>query len=170
MGTGRSSVVISTSHKNAGGPGSRWKTSSSETTSIRLPRISKGTGTALCVGHGNGGLQSSPETKRGCAISAMSRITKPPSQFLGTRRFPDVEDHHDVSEVAVDCRRAVDIVAVEIEAVHTLPSSLPTRDLTRTIRRADVVDTEAASVFAGEALVGDLVIDDHQALCDADFV
>ena len=68
-GTGRSSIVMSTNHRNAGGPGNRCITSSSATIRILRPAISNGIGTALWVGHGNGGDQSRPEMNFGFDIS-----------------------------------------------------------------------------------------------------
>src|SRR3989475_7187548 len=53
---------------------------SSVTTRTRRPRSGNGIGRVVCVGAGNGGLQSSPETSRGVAGSSMSRMTKPPCQ------------------------------------------------------------------------------------------
>src|SRR5437773_9053083 len=58
-GTGRVSSVISTSQRNDGGPGASFATSSSVTTRTRRPRSGNGIGRVVCVGAGNGGLQSS---------------------------------------------------------------------------------------------------------------
>ena len=79
-GTGRASSVMSTSQRNDGGLGSSLATSSSLTTITRRPCSAKGTGSAVWVGQAKGGLQSSPETRRGRLMSSMSRITKPPCQ------------------------------------------------------------------------------------------
>ena len=56
------------------------QSSSSATSMTFRPCSGNGTGSAVWVGVRNGGLQSSPETKRGFAISSMSRMTKPPCQ------------------------------------------------------------------------------------------
>ena len=79
-GTGRSSWVMSTTQRNAGGPANCGITSSSATSRILRPPISNGTGIALWVGVGNGGDQSRPETNFGFDMSSMSMMTKPPSQ------------------------------------------------------------------------------------------
>src|SRR5829696_4310825 len=74
-GTGRSSWVMSTTHRNAGGPSNWCITSSSATNRILRPPISNGTGIAECVGQGNGGDQSRPETNFGFDMSEMSMMT-----------------------------------------------------------------------------------------------
>src|SRR5208282_2795105 len=59
---------------------------------------------------------------------------------------------------------------VKVEAVDTLAGRLPTENLARTLRRADVVDAQAAAIVAGLPFVEDLAVEDHQALADAHFV
>jgi hypothetical protein len=79
-GTGRSSCVMSTTQRKAGGPANWCMTSSSATRRIFRPAISNGIGTAEWVGHGYGGDQSRPETNFGFDMSSMSMMTKPPCQ------------------------------------------------------------------------------------------
>ena len=80
-GVGRVSSEMSTSQRNAGTPGAIRITSSSATSSTRRPWSGKGMGSAVWVGVLNGGLQSTPDTKRGLPMSSMSRMTKPPCQY-----------------------------------------------------------------------------------------
>ena len=58
---------MSTIQRKAGEDGSSRTTSSSATSMMRRPRTGNGTGNAVWVGQGNGGLQSSPEMNFGLA-------------------------------------------------------------------------------------------------------
>src|SRR6185503_15396877 len=69
----------------------------------------------------------------------------PAADLAGPRRILQVQDHHDVADVAVHLRGDVGVAAVEGEAVHARAAALPERDLARLARRGHVVDHEAAA-------------------------
>jgi len=78
-GTGFIGDIHEPKEGRRGWPGSRT-TSSSRDQHHAAARRRNGTGRAVCVGQGNGGLQSNPETNFGWVMSSMSRMTKPPCQ------------------------------------------------------------------------------------------
>src|SRR5262249_10268080 len=53
-----------------------------------------------------------------------------------------VEDHHDVADVAVHLRRDVGVATVEGEAMHAGAATLPESDLARPARLGYVKDAE----------------------------
>src|SRR5712671_5506358 len=55
----------------------------------------------------------------------------PAPDLLRMRRILQIEDAHDVADVTFEGRRAVEIAAVEVEAVHAGAARLPARDLAR---------------------------------------
>ena len=64
----------------------------------------------------------------------------PAPDLLRPRRIVQIEDHHDVADVAVHLGGDVGVAPVEGEAVHARAAALPERDLARPARVGDVVD------------------------------
>ena len=75
----------------------------------------------------------------------------------------EVEDHHDVADVALGRGRDVGEAAVEIEAVHAAARSRHLRSALAGWAR-DVVDRKAAAELGGAAVAEPLVVDDHDAV------
>src|SRR5215471_13482919 len=93
----------------------------------------------------------------------------PLAHELGARRILEVDDADDVAEIAVHFRRAVDVTAIEGEAMH--PAAGEARDALRIGRTADVVDLEpAAKVRVLAADRKDFAIDEHHAVFDPHLV
>src|SRR5262249_463372 len=88
----------------------------------------------------------------------------PAADFDGLRRVGEVEDHHDVADIALDGRRDVGVAAVEVIAVDALAVRLPLRDKLRLGRPRHVADAEAAAEPGGRGLPRALVVDDHDAV------
>ena len=101
----------------------------------------------------------------------------PAADFLGLRRILQVEDHHDVADIAVHRRRDVGIAAVEVEAMHAARivrpgrvGRLPVRDQFRLCRVRHVVDAEPAVKTLGQDLAArhlrpkDLTVGDHDVV------
>jgi hypothetical protein len=89
----------------------------------------------------------------------------PAPNLLRACRVLQVEDTHDVADVALEGRRAVEIAAVEVEAVHAGAAGLPARDLARLRRIAHIIDPESAAPVRRRLAHG-LVVHHHQAVCD----
>src|SRR5712671_5152763 len=87
----------------------------------------------------------------------------PAPDLLRARRVLQIEDTHDIAEIAFERRRAVEITSVEIVAMHPGAGGFPARDLARLGRVADVVHAEAAAPTA-RRLAGSFVIDHHDAV------
>src|SRR4029079_16869041 len=68
----------------------------------------------------------------------------PLADELGLRRVLQVEDAHDVADIAFEGRRAIQIAPVEGETVHAGPDRFPARDRFGLRWIADVVDAKAA--------------------------
>ena len=93
----------------------------------------------------------------------------PAADFFRPLRLLKVDDRHDVAEIAVELRRAVDVAAVERESVHA--ARRPGRDVARRRRLDDVEDFEAAAEL--RILAPDrenFPVDQHDAVLDADLV
>src|SRR5262245_23638915 len=82
--------------------------------------------------------------RRLAAGGPLPRHVPVPDQF-GLGRVLQVEDAHDVADIAFERRRAVEIAAVEREAVHAGADRLPARDRLRLRRIAHVVNAKAAA-------------------------
>src|SRR5262245_10654951 len=95
----------------------------------------------------------------------------PAAHFLGPARIGQIEDQHDVADVAVHLGRDVGVAAIDGEAVPARAAATPARDRARTDPRRDVVDTEPARWIGrrGLAAVG-LAVHEHQAVGRADLV
>ena len=61
-------------------------------------------------------------------------------------RVLEVEDHHDVAEIAVELGRQIGVAAVEGEAVHAGAVALPIADFDRFARIGNVEDAEPAAL------------------------
>ena len=95
----------------------------------------------------------------------------PAADLERLRRIGEIEDHHDVADIAFHRRRDVGVAAVEIEAVHAAADRAPFGDQLRCGGLGDVVDVDpAAEVVSGSALAELLVIDDHDAVGDTHLV
>src|SRR5207302_11428398 len=93
----------------------------------------------------------------------------PLADQFGPRRILEVDDADDVAEIAVHLRRAVDVAAVEGEAMH--PAARKARDAFRIGRTTDIVDLEpAAKVRVLAADRKDFAIDEHHAVFDPHLV
>src|SRR5262249_53460256 len=93
----------------------------------------------------------------------------PLAHELGARRIPEVDDADDVAEIAVHFRRAVNVAAIEGEAMH--PAAGKARDALRIGRTADIVDLKpAAKVRSLAADRKDFAIDEHHAVFDPHLV
>ena len=85
----------------------------------------------------------------------------PPAPDLpGPRRIVQIQDHHDIADVAVHLGGDVGVAPVEGEAVHPRAATFPERDLARPARVGDVVDHEAAA-HPGRRLVRGLGLAVH---------
>ncbi len=102
-----------------------------------------------------------PRPGRRLAASGPLPRHPPAPDFLRLRRIVEVQDHHDVADVAVHLGGDVGVAPVEGEAVHARAAALPERDLARPARVGDVVDHEAAA-DAGRGLVRGLGLAVHQ--------
>ncbi len=115
-----------------------------------------------CRGCDNRGASSSRTDGRPCAAGGGSAARgppprgwsrRPPSTAPGSTSAPlpragrilEVEDHHDVADVALGGRRDVGVAAVEIEAVHALAEGAPLAEELRAGRRRHIVDAETAA-------------------------
>lgn len=96
----------------------------------------------------------------------------PAAHFLRVRWVGQVDDHHDVADVAFRGGRDVRVAAVEVEPVHALPLGLPAGDEPRAVALADVVDAEAAlELGRGPAIeLVHLVVGDHDVAGHAHLV
>ena len=96
----------------------------------------------------------------------------PAADLLRPRRVGEIEDHHDVADVALGRRRDVGVAAVEGEAVHALAGGAPLGDEVRLGGVRNVVDAEPAAEAVGvvAAAAEALVIDQHDAVRGADLV
>ena len=81
-----------------------------------------------------------------------------------------VEDHHDVADIAFGGGRDIGVAAVEVVAVHALARRHPLGNLLRVTRLADVVDGEPASEILRAARAELLVVDDHHAVLNPHLV
>src|SRR5499425_2426597 len=66
----------------------------------------------------------------------------PAPDLLRVRGIHQIEDHHDVADVAVHLRRDVGVAAVEGEAMHAGPAALPEGELAGAARLRHVEDAE----------------------------
>src|SRR2546429_638195 len=95
--------------------------------------------------------------------SSATSITRRPRGIL------EVDDADDVAEMPVHFRGAVDVAAIEGEAMH--PAAGEARDALRIGRTADIVDLEPAAkarVLASDRK--DFAIDEHHAVFDPHLV
>ena len=76
----------------------------------------------------------------------------------------EVEDHHDIADVAFDRRRDVGVAAVEIEAMHAAADGRPFGDQLRLARPRNVVDRDTAADLAAAGFAELLMIDDHDVV------
>src|SRR6516162_275245 len=76
----------------------------------------------------------------------------------------EIEDHHDVADIALGRRRQVGVAAIEIVAVHTAAGRAPLGDQLRRAGARDVIDPDAPAELGRSALAQPLVVDDHDAL------
>ena len=89
----------------------------------------------------------------------------PPAPDLArTGRIGEIEDHHDVADIAFRRRRQVGVAAVEIVAMHAASGSAPFGDRLRIARARDVVDRDPAAELGRAGLTELLVVDDHDAV------
>ena len=89
----------------------------------------------------------------------------PPSPDLARAGgIGEIQDHHDIADVALDGRRDVGVASVEIEAVHAAAGRAPFADQLRIARPRDVVDRDSSAELGDAALSELLVIDDHDAV------
>ena len=95
----------------------------------------------------------------------------PAADFFGLRGVGEIEDHHDVADVALDRGRDVGVAAVEGEAVHALAGGAPLGDEVRRGGVRDIVDAEPAAEAVGVVAAAEaLVVDQHDAVGGADLV
>src|SRR4030095_8442032 len=99
----------------------------------------------------------------GRLLAARRPLTRhPPAPYLlRPRRIVEVEDHHDVADVAIHLGRDVGGPAIEAEAVDPSAAALPEGDLARSLRLSDVVDDEPAG-HPGRRLLRGLRLAVHQ--------
>jgi len=76
----------------------------------------------------------------------------------------EIEDQHDVADIAFGCRREVGIAAIEIETMHTTAGRAPFRDQLRLARPAHIVNSDAAAEVVRAPLSDLLVIHEHDAM------
>jgi hypothetical protein len=94
----------------------------------------------------------------------------PSADFDRTGRIGEIEDHHDIADIAFDGRRDIGVTAVEIVAVHAAPGGAPLADRFRRARARDVIDSDAAAEVSRPVLADPLVVDDHEAVRHAHLV
>jgi hypothetical protein len=94
----------------------------------------------------------------------------PAPDFLGTGRILQIEDHHDIADIAFGSGRDIGVAAVKIVAVHPFAVGAPFADQMRPRRRRHVVDSEAAAEPGIAVLALPLMVDDHNAVGDAHLV
>jgi len=73
----------------------------------------------------------------------------------------EIEDHHDVADIALGRRRQISVAAIEIVAVHTAAGGAPLGDQLRRAGARDIVDRDASAELGRSALAQPLVVDDH---------
>src|SRR3954451_12050336 len=93
----------------------------------------------------------------------------PAAHLLRSRRLFEIEDADDIAAIALECRRAIQIAAVEIITVHAGAIRFPAGDLARLRRIADVMDAESTAP-PGRRLAHDFMIDHHDAVRDPHLV
>ena len=76
----------------------------------------------------------------------------------------EIEDHHDVADIALGRRRQISVAAIEIVAVHTAAGGAPLGDQLRRAGARDVIDCDAPAELGRSALAQPLVVDDHDAV------
>src|SRR5262245_27192550 len=89
----------------------------------------------------------------------------PPPHLDRAGGIGEIEDHHDVADIALGRRRQISVAAVEIVAVHTAAGGAPLGDQLRRAGARDVIDCDAAAELGRSALAQPLVVDDHDAVC-----
>src|SRR5262249_44584651 len=112
-----------------------------------------------------------PRPRGGLAAGGPLPRHPPAADFLRPTRIGQIEDQHDVANVAVHLGGEVGVAAVEGEPMHTGAAAPPERDLARTARRRDVVDAEPARRIRRRGLASvSLAVHEHEAGGRADLV
>ena len=90
----------------------------------------------------------------------------PAANLTRPHRVGEIEDHYDISDIAVDFRRDVSVASIESEAVNSSAIAFPAIDLSRCSRIADIVDSKASTQTIGRRLLfGDnLSIHQHDSV------
>ena len=88
----------------------------------------------------------------------------PPPDLDRAGGIGEIEDHHDVADIALGRRRQVGVAAIEIVAVHTAAGRAPLGDQLRRAGARDVIDPDAPAELGRSALAQPLVVDDHDAV------
>ena len=93
----------------------------------------------------------------------------PAAHLLRPCGIGEVEDHHDVADVAVQLGRDVGVAPVEGEAVDAQASAMPEGQLAGAARIGDVEDEEPAGAARGGRAVP-LAVDEHEPVARAHLV
>src|SRR3954451_14267288 len=88
----------------------------------------------------------------------------PPADLDRFCRIRQIEDHHDVADIAVGGRRDIGVAAVEIVAVNAATAVLPLGYELGSVRLADVIDAQAPAELRRPAVAEPLVVDNHDAV------
>src|ERR1700722_16368141 len=91
----------------------------------------------------------------------------PASHLLGPGWILEVEDHHDIADVAFRGGGDIGIPPVEIVAVHSFTMGSPFAEQLWARRCRYIVDAEPAAEIRIAILSLALMIDHHDAVCDA---
>src|SRR5262249_23805003 len=93
----------------------------------------------------------------------------PATDFVRPRPVLEVYDRYDIAAVTMECGGAVDIAAVEREAMHA--AGRPGRDPCRLRRIGHIEDLETAFEMGIDAANReDFTVDQHNAVFDAHFM
>jgi hypothetical protein len=89
----------------------------------------------------------------------------PPAPDLDrTGGIGEIEDHHDVADIALGRRRQVGVAAIEIVAVHAAAGRAPLGEELRRAEARDVINCDTPAELGRSALAQPLVVDDHDAV------
>src|SRR6266567_1023672 len=94
----------------------------------------------------------------------------PASDLSRLRRVLQVEDHRDVADVTFGSWRDVGVASVEIVAMYALAGGHPFADQLRRAGACHVIDRKPTAEILRPGFAVALVIDDHDAVGDANFM
>ena len=94
----------------------------------------------------------------------------PPPHLDRTSGIGEIEDHHDVADIALDRRRDIGVASVEIEAMHAATGRAPFRDQLGSAWARNIVNRNPAAELRRVGGPKLLVVDDHDAVRHPHFV